>query len=145
MSAKRPTLAPVVARINPATPGRKSFPMLPWYPANFMSATRGWSVTARGIYRELLDCQWEKPEGLPADPAALRQLICATVAEWKSWPVVEGKFPIGADGVRRNATLERHRARASERSAKAAESAAEKWRQQRQRIAKQEGGAVASA
>jgi len=29
----------------------ESLPMLPWFPANFLSATRGWSVTARGVYR----------------------------------------------------------------------------------------------
>lgn len=133
MSTRRPTLAPIVVRINPAPPVRKSFPMLPWYPASFMSSTRGWSVTARGIYRELLDCQWEKPEGLPTDPATLQRLIGATNAEWKSWPIVEPKFPIGADGTRRNPTVERHRARAAERSEKAAASAAEKWRRQRAR------------
>lgn len=137
--------APVVAVISPAMSVRRSFPMLPWYPASFMSSTRGWSVTARGIYRELLDCQWEKPEGLPTDPAALQRLIGATNAEWKSWPIVEGKFPISTDGMRRNATLEQHRARAMERSAKAAESAAEKWRQHRRREAEQPGEADANA
>jgi uncharacterized protein YdaU (DUF1376 family) len=140
---KRPTLAPVVARISPGALPKKRFPMLPWYPANFMSATRGWSVTARGIYRELLDCQWEIPEGLPTDPAALQRLIGATKAEWREWPAVEPKFPIGADGTRRNQTLEQHRARAMDRSAKAAESAAAKWK--RQRGAEPQGGSDANA
>jgi uncharacterized protein YdaU (DUF1376 family) len=104
--------------------------MLPGYPGSFMSATRGWSVTARGIYRELLDCQWEMA-GLPADASELRRLISATPAEWKAWPVVEVKFPVCPDGLRRNPTLERHRQRALERSQKAAAAAHQKWDQQR--------------
>jgi uncharacterized protein YdaU (DUF1376 family) len=129
-------LAPVVARINPASGAmtKKSFPMMPWYPASFMSSTRGWSVTARGIYRELLDCQWEMA-GIAADPAELRRLIGATPAEWKNWPLVEVKFPICPDGLRRNPTLEKHRQRSAERSEKAAASAHEKWRQERERNA----------
>lgn len=84
-------------------------PFLPWYPSRFMSATRGWSVTARGIYRELLDAQWEMGE-LPANPAELQQMIGATSVEWKSWHrLVEAKFPLEADNKRRNPTLEEHR------------------------------------
>jgi uncharacterized protein YdaU (DUF1376 family) len=103
-----------------------SFALLPWYPASFMSSTRGWSVTARGIYRELLDCQWEMG-GLPPEPAELQRLIGATAAEWRSWSVVETKFPCSSDGLRRNSTLERHRARSMERSKKAAASANQRW------------------
>ena len=94
-SEDRPTRGP-----NGLAAIKKPLPMLPWYPASFMSSTRGWSVTARGIYRELLDCQWEQ-YGLPEDPAELRKLIGATAAEWKEWPVVESKFPISPDGRRR--------------------------------------------
>lgn len=123
-------LAPVVACIDPAPAVKKSFPMLPWYPASFMSSTRGWSGTARGIYRELLDCQWEMA-GPPADASELRRLIGATPAEWKARPIVDGKFPVCPDGLRRNPTLEQHRHRAIDRASKAAASAREKWRQQR--------------
>jgi uncharacterized protein YdaU (DUF1376 family) len=86
-------------------------PYLPWFPGRFLSSTRGWTVTARGIYRELLDAQWDRG-ALPANPAELRQLIGATAAEWKCWPLlVEAKFPLGEDGQRRNPTLEEHRSR----------------------------------
>ena len=89
----------------------RSLPFLPWYPARFMSATRGWSVTARGIYRELLDCQWEMG-ALPESPSELQRLIGATNTEWRWWAqLVERKFPIGEDGRRRNLMLEEHRAR----------------------------------
>lgn len=104
-------LAPLIARISPAVLERQSLPMLPWFPAAFMSSTRGWSVTARGIYRELLDSQWEMGD-LPESSAALQKLVQATAAEWKNWPIVEPKFPIGADGRRRNLKLEKIRGRA---------------------------------
>jgi uncharacterized protein YdaU (DUF1376 family) len=70
-------------------------------------------VTAKGVYRELLDAQWELG-GLPADPAELQRLIGATHAEWKNWNrLIERKFPIAADGVRRNPRLEEHRSKAA--------------------------------
>lgn len=86
-------------------------PFLPWYPSNFLSSTRGWPLIARAIYRELLDAQWEL-EGLPAEPSELREMIGASAPEWKFWrQFVERKFPIGEDGLRRNPTLEEHRAK----------------------------------
>jgi hypothetical protein len=111
MSARPPGLAPVIARIGPASAETKSLPMLPWFPAAFLSSTRGWNLAARAIYRELLDSQWELGS-VPSGSATLQKLIGATAAEWKSWPIVEPKFPIGADGRRRNPTLEKHRIKA---------------------------------
>lgn len=101
----------MIARIGPEPAENLSLPMLPWFPAAFMSSTRGWNLSARGIYRELLDSQWEIGS-LPADSAVLQKLIGATAGEWKSWPIVEPKFPVGADGRRRNGTLEKHRIKA---------------------------------
>lgn len=86
-------------------------PFLPWFPADFLSSTRGWPVTAKGVYRELIDAQWEMG-GLPADPVKLQQMIHATDAEWRHWAaLIETKFPIDADGLRRNPTTEKHRAK----------------------------------
>jgi hypothetical protein len=91
----------------------KALPFMPWYPGRFLSSTRGWPLTARAIYRELLDAQWEL-NALPAEPSELRQMIGATPTEWKCWrQFVERKFPIGSDGMRRNPTLEEHRAKSS--------------------------------
>lgn len=85
--------------------------MMPWFPRDFLAATRGWRLISRAIYRELLDCQWEQG-GLPADPRTLRELIGATPAEWRAgWQQVEPKFPEGGDGLRRNGRLEEHRAK----------------------------------
>lgn len=96
-------------------------PYLPWYAGDFLSATRGWSVTARGVYRELLDVQWGMGS-VPAEPKRLREMIGATASEWRmAWPLVEGKFPVGTDGLRRNPRLEIHREKARQVSVKRAE------------------------
>jgi uncharacterized protein YdaU (DUF1376 family) len=125
----RTPLAPVIGQIHPAPASRSvSFALLPWYPASFMSSTRGWPLTARGLYRELIDCQWEMG-GIPEDQSELQRLIGATNAEWKHWAMlVEHKFPVCSDGLRRNPKLEEHRNRSIERSQKAAQSARQRWR-----------------
>lgn len=83
--------------------------MLPWFPGDFMRSTRGWSVTAKGVYRELLDAQWDLGK-LPHDPEKLRVLIGATPEEWaRGWPLCESKFPGRLGRCRLNPTLELHR------------------------------------
>jgi len=95
--------------------------MMPWFPRDFLAATRGWPLIARAIYRELLDCQWEQG-GLPADPRELRDLVGATPAEWRAgWPRVAPKFSKGADGLLRNGRLEQHREKAVSIALKRAE------------------------
>lgn len=84
---------------------------LPWFPDRFLSTHRGWPVTAKGVFRELYDTQWEML-GLPVDPEELRQLIGATKAEWQaSWPLVQREYPIDSDGLRRNLGLEADRSK----------------------------------
>src|SRR5215475_11830593 len=100
------------------TERRRPLAYMPWFTGDFMTATRGWSVTARGVYRELLDAQWDRG-ALPADPNELRRLIGATPTEWRAWSQhVEAKFPLGDDGQRRNARLEQHRQHALQVSEK---------------------------
>lgn len=105
------------ARTTPHPPQRacmtggveKSMPMLPWWPGAFMTSTRGWSVTARGVYRELLDAQWDMGT-LPAEPADLRRIIGATEVEWaEGWTRCASKF-IPVEGGLQNPRLEEHRA-----------------------------------
>jgi uncharacterized protein YdaU (DUF1376 family) len=68
-----------------------------------------WPLIARAVYRELLDLSWDAG-GLPADPEELRALVRASEQEWeRAWPLVEGKFPVSEDGLRRNLRLEIHR------------------------------------
>lgn len=88
--------------------------MMPWFPGDFMRSTRGWSVTAKGVYRELLDAQWDMGN-LPGDIEELCALIGATAGEWsKGWGKCESKFPLCGDGVRRNERLESHRAKSAD-------------------------------
>ena len=80
---------------------------MPWYPsfpADWLSLTRGWPLSARGVLRELLDAQWDLGT-LPEAPAQLRELARATRAEWgKAWPLVEPHVPL-VDGGRQNPQL----------------------------------------
>lgn len=88
-----------------------SLAMMPWFPGDFLKSTRGWSVTATGVYRALLDAQWDMGS-LPEDPAALCNLIHATPKEWvDGWGKCECKFPV-MDGRRLNDKLEQHRTKA---------------------------------
>ena len=82
---------------------------MPWYPRDFASSTRGWPIVVRGVYRELLDSQWDQG-GLPENPEILRAIALVTPVEWRTaWAVLESKFPICEDGLRRNRRLESHR------------------------------------
>ncbi len=104
---------------------------MPWFPRDFASATQGWPLLARAVYRELLDASWDIG-GLPADPNILYRIVGATPAEWgAAWPLVSAKFETGSDGKLRNARLEKHRAKAFElwerRSAGAQKTNSKRW------------------
>jgi uncharacterized protein YdaU (DUF1376 family) len=108
-------------------PDRTSLPRLPWYPAAFAGATRDWPLLARGLYRELLDAQWDLGS-IPADERALRVMVRASAAEWrKAWPWVQQKFVRGTDGRLRNLRLEAHRNHAIELIEKKRKAARDRW------------------
>jgi uncharacterized protein YdaU (DUF1376 family) len=87
----------------------EGFPMLPWFPGDFMRSTRAWPLEARGCYRELLDAQWDMGF-LPADTTQLREIVRATVRQWNiAWSFIEPKFPLVGAGRRQNWKLERIR------------------------------------
>lgn len=82
--------------------------MLPWFPRDFMASTRGWPIVAKGIFRELLDAQWDLCV-LPADLHELQRLIGATDDEWTvGWARCAVKFTT-VDGGLQNLRLEQHR------------------------------------
>lgn len=93
----------------------------PWYPSDWLSETRGWSLLERGLRHELLDCQWDLGT-LPASPGELQALVSASPAEWRqAWPRVQASFP-RVNGGRQNARLaalreDRQRAYARRRDA----------------------------
>ncbi|MGH8200326.1 MAG: DUF1376 domain-containing protein [Steroidobacteraceae bacterium] len=91
---------------------------LPWYkhcPRDFAAETRGWPLSARAVYRELLDAAWEMQDGLPAGVGDLQRLAAASRREWaEGWPYCEPRFPVGEDGRRHSAFIEATRRQATE-------------------------------
>jgi uncharacterized protein YdaU (DUF1376 family) len=84
-------------------------PMLPWFPRDFMSSTRGWKLAERGLYRELLDAQWELG-ALPANLNDLADITGARRREFASaWVRVKAKFVSNGNGGLINLKLEEHR------------------------------------
>ena len=57
-----------------------------WFPRDFMSSktVRRMSVTAKGVFRELLDLQWEDGS-VPTDQDEAREIIGATGEEWAAF------------------------------------------------------------
>jgi len=89
-----------------------SLAMMPWFPRDFIAATLGWRLLERGLYRCLLDAQWELGS-LPADVTELALIAGATSEEFASaWPRVSQKFPATEAGRLSNEKLEEHRQKA---------------------------------
>jgi len=85
-----------------------NLPMMPWWPRDFIAATRGWTIVERSLYRELLDSQWVNGS-LPNDEIELARIAGATTAEFDlAWPRVRPKFPCN-NGRLLNRKLEEHR------------------------------------
>ncbi len=77
-----------------AAPKSSRLAWYPHFPGNWLAETQGWPLIARGIFRELLDAQWNMGV-LPSDPARLRSLVGATATQWRTArPFIETKFPI---------------------------------------------------
>jgi len=108
------------------------------YAKDWDAQTADLRASARGIYHSLLCQQWERG-GLASDPVVLAQLGRCTAAEFRAaWPALESHFPLCADGLRRNARLERIRAdqrAARERRRQAGAKGAAKGHALRPRIA----------
>lgn len=83
---------------------------LPLFCRDFLMSTIGWSAAQRGHYLTLLMVQWDAGS-LPSELEALER-ISGGVSE--AWNLLEDKFPVGKDGLRRNMRLEEHRTTAVE-------------------------------
>lgn len=87
---------------------KRDLPMMPWFPKDYLSATRLMTLAQRGAYCDLLFYQWELGP-LPDDPEKLARLIGASSDEFLPiWKEIENKFA-QRDGKRINETLESHR------------------------------------
>lgn len=83
---------------------------LPLFCRDFLMSTIGWTATQRGHYLTLLMVQWDAGS-LPQDLDALER-ISDGISE--AWNLLEDKFPVAKDGLRRNMRLEEHRTTAVE-------------------------------
>lgn len=89
-------------------------PAYQWFVKDWRSSRAGqrMSFAERGVYREMLDEQWER-RTLPDDPEAVAELIATTEMQRAeviaAWPVVRRKFITTDDGQIQNARLERCR------------------------------------
>lgn len=89
----------------------KSLAMMPWFPRDFIAATRHLALAERGAYRELLDYQWEMGS-LPRDIARMARLLGVSVQEFAPiWEAIGDKFELTASGFV-NKRLEEHRIKA---------------------------------
>jgi uncharacterized protein YdaU (DUF1376 family) len=105
--------------------------MLPWFPRDYLAATRGMTLAERGAYTDLLFFQWDTGP-LPNDPGRLARMLGVPVAEFEAiWPALQGKFKIGERELW-NERLERERTKSAElrrkASNKATQAAIARWR-----------------
>lgn len=92
---------------------------MPLYVRDFLTSTLGWSAEERGHYLTLLMVAWDRG-GLPAELEHIERLSPGVSAVW---PMLQDKFPVDDDGLRRNARLEKHRDRCVELKEKRVEAA----------------------
>lgn len=91
-----------------------------WCPRDFQASTRGWPFEARGVYRELLDAQFDLGS-LPEEESELRTIVGCSQAHWnKAWIYVESKFPLWG-GRRLNPRMKEEREDSESRHAEAVE------------------------
>ena len=83
---------------------------MPLYVGDFIRSTVGWTAAEKGHYLTLLMLQWDSG-GLKPELSDLERLSPGIS---DVWALLETKFPIGKDGLRRNARCAEHHAAAIE-------------------------------
>lgn len=85
--------------------------MMPFWPKDYISATRAKRLAERGAYSDLLFFQWELGV-LPGDTPTLARLLGVSQDEFNDvWPAIKDKF-VERDGGLVNERLEMHREKA---------------------------------
>ena len=90
---------------------------LKFYGSDFLNATAAWTMEERGVYITLLWYSWVNG-GLPGEIDRIDRMAPGAKA---CWSVLDSKFPISPDGMRRNARQERDREAMRAKSLSAAE------------------------
>lgn len=86
-------------------------PRMPWFPRDYIAATRHLTLAERGAYSDLLFLSWEMGR-LPSSSARLARLLGCTAEEFAEvWPAIAGKFTecLDGSGTLVNPRLEEHR------------------------------------
>ena len=97
--------------------------MLPWWPRDYLAATRGFSLAERGAYTDLLWLAWDMG-ALPNDPKRLARMLGVSGQEFDEvWPAIKDKFVVNGSDQLVNVRLERERVKAAEYKANAQERA----------------------
>jgi uncharacterized protein YdaU (DUF1376 family) len=83
--------------------------MLPWFPRDYLAATRGMTLAERGAYTDLLWFAWDMGT-LPNDPKRLARMLGVDADEFSEvWPAIQSKFVLTETGGIENKRLERER------------------------------------
>jgi uncharacterized protein YdaU (DUF1376 family) len=62
-------------------PKAPTLPMLPWYPRDYLAATRGMTLAERGAYTDMLFYAWNSGEPLPTDVNRIARMLGVPVKE----------------------------------------------------------------
>lgn len=100
----------------------KPLAMLPWFPRDYIAATRHMSLAERGAYTDLLFFEWDTGP-LPKEPERLARLLGCSVEEFAEvQPAIIRKFRLTEAGLV-NDRIERNRQEALLRRQRAVEKA----------------------
>jgi hypothetical protein len=135
------SIEPAAQQTKPETTPRLVY--MPFYVRDFMDSTDEWPVLASAFYAKLLLHAWGR--GLPPELKAIEDLVFRAEKPPKWWPEIwrkylAPKFPIAADGRRRNPRQEKHLAKALQVSATRAELGRQGGRTRAERDRARRGG-----
>jgi uncharacterized protein YdaU (DUF1376 family) len=117
--------------------------MLPWFPRDYLAATRGMTLAERGAYTDLLWFAWDMG-ALPNDPKRLARMLGVDAEEFDAvWPAIKSKFVLTGSGIV-NERLERERQHSQRLRTKASEKAAQAAKARWSNAASQDGPSNAS-
>jgi uncharacterized protein YdaU (DUF1376 family) len=102
-------------------------PAFQFYANDFLGATITWDAIACGMYIRLLCTQWVNGS-IPDDQRRIAKAAGVDLSELqREWHLLEPKFPLDAEGTRKNLRLEEVRQRQSDVSNARKEAANTRW------------------
>src|SRR5438045_2852751 len=81
----------------------------PFNPSDYLVGVKGLTLEEQGAYMQCLCVNWESG-AVPSDISVLALVLGVTPRRCRGiWERIAGKFELGADGMYRNARIERDR------------------------------------